>query len=1451
MAVQLFARGQQDIYITGKPSITYFSSKYRQNTPFFTEYIEQSFDNLYTPDSTMSLTIPKRGDILSGISLKLIFPALYTYNIPGIYCFPTLSTNTRQVYAMPGNVLVLQFAPYTTYYSTYNINYWATATSTITMSYDSVNNKFNFTDTGSYTSIYFIDESSASFCGFDISNPSYTINSLYSAFNLVNGTVSSQLTLTQSGWVNGYVPRISNEGWNYTSNYATKIIKEARLFIGGQLINRISGNYIRIKNDYDTTYENQSGRTALEGTNDTSIKYKDTTSIVNLPFDIENIPLCSIYRQDLRLEVELGSLSNLIPSTITGSGSLSDSNSYSLLNLREAYNIGNLVVNSTFINGYNLYLNHAGTNRTQYNTTTSSYTYGVNNSGFTSGFTRCGNYAYVINGIYLKRILISDIENGVNSSVTSSVMFHPYAVADTTGNWGSTLYTVSSLLSADSRYIYIQLATSLIYFSAYGRWAGVISINSSGGNTWWTITFYGTNETISPFTGIGAAVRAFVNRNTTFLTTSLRNQRIDGNNVLVEWFSAIYTSQSLENNVVNLITVRYDTNGDFNASSSYSAYTNIYGNFYNLFPSVSMPYYNSTVVNNYSDGRYLNTEVNGYLYIIDMTKFMSTSGYVIYDKIPIGLNGAKLTTPWVSDGTWLYTSFDYTYSGTSFYRLKIGNPAVNGIGAIVLDTATAIIWNTINPNGLLTYSPAAGFDGRYVYWTGATTAASPIMFRYDTTKSFTYFIYSCDWISKHWSYRNNPYASTATGFDSNGGNIFNRMKVDSAGNFYVIVYSPSSYTVYNSDGTTYGTPYTGYLIIKYNTTGIVQWVVNSSNVYFKRLNIDSTGNIYVTGTSVSQTATVTNATGSTYTVSMPAGCGQSGDMITIKISPAGTCLWNIYSWTRNDLGIYYSIPTGLDVAFDASDNLYVLANAPGQILNGGSNYSNIYSAGSSTVFKQIVSATISSATYIAKVSPAGVIQWVSYVLYINNNDGNGYGAAIKVKSDGTVVVTGTYAGTQTFLQTCIAYDAAGNSVLSIYGQRGSFLLTLNTSGTPTNFISLVTTGGSQPAGNIVIDGSDNIITGLYNGGNSYIYKYNSSTFAVLWTITLSGTGTENIPHITQDSSGNIIAHVASNSPVLSVADAVGGVQKYTIKPFSFNATVYKDTFILKFTTNGAFLSGTQCSGSVDDIPYGLDVDSSGNIYSYIGYSSIDLNIAGTSFANTSSPTGDLYGASKYLFFKISATTGKIVTSVTQTNINGGLDDNFVTNNGNLSVNVGYASSWSLVQSPRYFYLVSSTSTLLRYDPFSGYSVSLKSASMLFEYMHISQAEREYLIKTPIYISFRQIQTTTSSSLPFLGPIDTLYMSTTSNVSNFILVFNGQELFNLGKTYFQMIVPYDYSACIGYDNSYMYKFPSPVNFSRISEKILTADVGQPTVYAQSLNVACVKNGLIGLLFNSLY
>ena len=62
--MQLVAYGSQDIYLSGKPQITFFKSVYRRHTNFAVESIQQ--DVLGTPQfgSQVSITISRNGDLL-------------------------------------------------------------------------------------------------------------------------------------------------------------------------------------------------------------------------------------------------------------------------------------------------------------------------------------------------------------------------------------------------------------------------------------------------------------------------------------------------------------------------------------------------------------------------------------------------------------------------------------------------------------------------------------------------------------------------------------------------------------------------------------------------------------------------------------------------------------------------------------------------------------------------------------------------------------------------------------------------------------------------------------------------------------------------------------------------------------------------------------------------------------------------------------------------------------------------------------------------------------------------------------------------------------------------------------------------------------------------------------------------------------------------------------------
>jgi hypothetical protein len=152
---------------------------------------------------------------------------------------------------------------------------------------------------------------------------------------------------------------------------------------------------------------------------------------------------------------------------------------------------------------------------------------------------------------------------------------------------------------------------------------------------------------------------------------------------------------------------------------------------------------------------------------------------------------------------------------------------------------------------------------------------------------------------------------------------------------------------------------------------------------------------------------------------------------------------------------------------------------------------------------------------------------------------------------------------------------------------------------------------------------------------------------------------------------------------------------------------------------------------------------------------------------------------------------------------------------------------------------------------------------LIEYAYIDTPEQQFFRKYQQNIVYETLQTNKFvvnpgvSSLPlrFLNPTKQIYIysNTYSNINSFQMLFNGEELFTLDNTYLRSIEPIELSAVTPVYNTYMYDFEFPVNMSRIGTKSLTIDQATTAtiiVHAKTLNVLMIKDGLTGLLFNSL-
>ena len=71
--MQLVAYGAQDVFLTGKPEISFFKVVYRRHTNFAMESIEQTINGTVKPGNRLTSTISRNGDLISNVYLEVDF----------------------------------------------------------------------------------------------------------------------------------------------------------------------------------------------------------------------------------------------------------------------------------------------------------------------------------------------------------------------------------------------------------------------------------------------------------------------------------------------------------------------------------------------------------------------------------------------------------------------------------------------------------------------------------------------------------------------------------------------------------------------------------------------------------------------------------------------------------------------------------------------------------------------------------------------------------------------------------------------------------------------------------------------------------------------------------------------------------------------------------------------------------------------------------------------------------------------------------------------------------------------------------------------------------------------------------------------------------------------------------------------------------------------------------
>jgi len=368
--------------------------------------------------------------------------------------------------------------------------------------------------------------------------------------------------------------------------------------------------------------------------------------------------------------------------------------------------------------------------------------------------------------------------------------------------------------------------------------------------------------------------------------------------------------------------------------------------------------------------------------------------------------------------------------------------------------------------------------------------------------------------------------STGTGTD-----FYYAAGVDASGNLYVCGSFTATLTVRNSDGTTALTltPATSgtreVFIAKYTSTGVaslfgrIQGGVDPASI-----SVDSSGNVYVTGSFTSGTLTLRSSTGVIFkTITLFGGT----DGFVAVYNPSGIGQWatNIGSLNTYSVGI----------STDGAGNIYVT----------GTNDADVYVYNSNnTLAFQIFQATPGDTeTFIIKYNSAGTAQWGAKI------SSTTYGAAIVADSAGNQYITGVCNGT-----TPVLFDASGASSGITFPTNSfecGFLVKYNSSGTAQWAASIGGTPSSNgtlgadvlvnSVGDICVSGqysanpldfydtSGNLLAtpSLANSGQSDVFlaKYSSSGI-VRWAARAGGTAVDNglyrAATVSRDSSDNVI-----------------------------------------------------------------------------------------------------------------------------------------------------------------------------------------------------------------------------------------------------------------------------------------------------------------------------------------
>jgi len=388
----------------------------------------------------------------------------------------------------------------------------------------------------------------------------------------------------------------------------------------------------------------------------------------------------------------------------------------------------------------------------------------------------------------------------------------------------------------------------------------------------------------------------------------------------------------------------------------------------------------------------------------------------------------------------------------------------------------------------------------------------------------------------------------------------------------------------------------------------------SANDFSESIAVDSTGNIYTTG-SFQGTADFDPGTG-TFNLTSAGGA----DVFVSKLDPSGNLLWaKNLGGSSNDVGF--------SIAVDSSGNVYTtgyFAN-PGADFDPSAQSFSLRSAGGDDIF-------------VSKLDPSGNLIWAKGF----GGSSTDLGYEIAVDSTGNVYATGYFEGTSDF------DPSAGAFNLTSTGERDVFVLKVNPSGDllwAKNFGGVNTETGYS----LAVDGTGNVYTtGTFEftadfdpgaattnlssaGGSDVFVSKLDSSGNLIWAKRFGGSSDDSGRSIAVDSSGNVYTTGYFQGTVdFDPGDATTNL----------SSAGSDDIFISKIDLSGNLIWAKRIGGSGADNGNSIAIDSTGNVYTTGFFSgtadfdpgavAFDLTTAGQTdaFVSKLDPSGNLLWAKR-------------------------------------------------------------------------------------------------------------------------------------------------------------------------------------------------------------------------------